>query len=136
MYCVALLQLYNSYFLASFSLSVMKATVKSQVTDSMGRTLTTVHVDDVLKQSHVKISKGTSAQLWTYSECVCPKLTPGVSQIIMGYENPLNDRLLFMEGCIAAKWKKSWPNSIKVKQITSISLNSLDFQGDNVAEKF
>lgn len=77
-------------------------------------TVTRVEVLKVLKESKVQVKVNATVDLWTNSTCVCPRLIRNRTYLLIGYEDAVTQRLLFLDNCLAAKWKKKWVKRLKV----------------------
>ncbi|XP_052688607.1 secreted frizzled-related protein 3-like [Crassostrea angulata] len=76
-------------------------------------TVTRVEVLKVLKESKVQVKVNATVDLWTNSTCVCPRLIRNRTYLLIGYEDAVTQRLLFLDNCLAAKWKKKWVKRLK-----------------------
>lgn len=81
-------------------------------------TVTRVEVLKVLKESKVQVRVNSTVDLWTNSTCVCPRLIRNRTYLLIGYEDTVTQRLLFLDNCLAAQWKKKWVKRLKVSYRT------------------
>lgn len=75
-------------------------------------TIAQVMVMQVLKSSRVPVWPRAMSLLWTVSGCACPTLTSNTLYLIMGHDDPGNNRLLFDERAIAVPWKKGFAKKV------------------------
>ncbi|XP_061174601.1 secreted frizzled-related protein 3-like [Saccostrea echinata] len=87
--------------------------IKQQGVINNANTVTRIEVLKVLKESKVHIKVNTTVDLWTNSTCVCPRLDSDRTYLLIGYEDTVTQRLLFLDNCLAAKWQKRWVKRIK-----------------------
>ena len=53
----------------------MRGTFKSAEGIKGGPLIITIHVEDILKSTHVNIPTATDLTLWAGGGCICPQLT-------------------------------------------------------------
>ncbi|XP_076321433.1 secreted frizzled-related protein 3-like isoform X1 [Tachypleus tridentatus] len=75
-------------------------------------TLTKVRIQNVIKYTKVPIQPHTETLLWTNSSCACPKLKHN-EYIIIGWEDSAMSRLLYVDGTIVVRSRKSYITRIK-----------------------
>ncbi|XP_069133018.1 secreted frizzled-related protein 3-like [Argopecten irradians] len=90
----------------------IRARILGHDTANTINTVTRVSVIKVLKSTRVHIIENNGIELWTNSTCVCPKLLRRKEYLILGYDDPATQRLLFFDNCFATKWQKRWEKRI------------------------
>lgn len=105
---------YIFYYQMVFLVVAIQGRILQQGIINNANTVTRVEVLKVLKESKVQVRVNATVDLWTNSTCVCPRLIRNRTYLLIGYEDTVTQRLLFLDNCLAAKWKKKWVKRLKV----------------------
>lgn len=93
----------------------IRGKIKRQKTVNSVNTVTIVTVIKVLKSGRVPLAENTDIEIWTNSTCVCPKLSRKREYLLIGYEDIVTSRFLFLDNCLAARWQNKWEKRFKVR---------------------
>ncbi|CAM1306120.1 FRZB (predicted) [Pycnogonum litorale] len=117
--CLKVPRLCRKLFLQGGYHYAIKAEIRSM--EVIGElTLTNVTINHVIKQTSVPLEAMSTALLWTNSSCPCPKLAVGRKYLIIGYEDVVNGRLLYVFGSVGTRWRNvyikrinDWDNKLQ-----------------------
>ncbi|XP_064635471.1 secreted frizzled-related protein 3-like [Lineus longissimus] len=86
----------------------IRAKWKESDKDTMGTTIIKVEVVEVIKHGRVAIAVG-DANLWTNTSCICPRFRKSREYFILGHEDAVNERLLYLRQSLSYTWKNTYP---------------------------
>ncbi|CAL4067025.1 unnamed protein product [Meganyctiphanes norvegica] len=111
---------------------VFRAVVQS--VETFGRlTLSIVHIKEIVKPGRVMVPEGLNAHLFTNRSCACPPLQNDKEYLLMGWEDFVNSRLLYLEGSLAVPYRKKFARKVKVWEGSSIKTGTKE-RSVNAAE--